>query len=161
MVIKPVISQAELDRQICLDLCKQAERLFHEFDELNADMYANQMGQYNAQDAGIPADKKLEPRPKWQKKWAMPQEVYHWLRMAKPDGVTNFSQNLDFMRWFRNRHDWMKPFELADKPWQDIAGGTSEGGGPLPKEERDRLAKENAVVMDKDGNRHKAGETKC
>ena len=162
--IKPALSQDELQRQICASLIQETDRLYKMFEEYNGETYAAQMRKYNSEHDVVTADKKLEPRSGFVRKWAMPQEMYHWLRGIRPDGVKNFAHNLDYMRFLRNRHDWMKPFELADKPWQDIAGGTSAAGGVLPKEERDRLTKENELAMDSDGKLHRANnqeQAKC
>lgn len=90
-------------------------------------------------------------------KWSMPQSVYHFLKMVRPDGVAQFDQNLDFMSWMKRRYPWFSGYELADKPWQDIApGGSASQSAPLPKEKRDELAKKNAIILDEHGKPIKA-----
>ena len=149
VVLKPGLSQEEIERQVCLELCDKAEALFNEFNGIKQNLYAAQMSKYAERNlGGIASDKKLEPKPKWPLKWVMPQEVYHWLRLVKPDGMANFDKNLDFMRWFQKKNDWFKKFELADKQWEDIADGVSTAGGPKSTAERIAMAKKNATVMD-------------
>jgi hypothetical protein len=85
----------------------------------------------------------------------MPTEFYQTLKMLKPDGIP-FDQNQDFMRFLKQRYSWFN-FPLADVPWQDLSKGVSgPGRGPLPKEERARLARENATILDDKGNMVKA-----
>lgn len=51
--------------------------------------------------------------------YAMPLHVHDKLRNAQPDGMKNFDDNIDFMKFLQNRgseHEWLKKFPLATEP---------------------------------------------
>lgn len=58
-------------------------------------------------------------RNKFRLVYAMPLHVHDKLRTMEPDGMKNFDQNMDFMKFLKNRgneHEWLKAYPLATEP---------------------------------------------
>lgn len=140
---------SEIERRICIELCEKAEAMVQEFFSLERQFsHAETMKGYLET---VPTVGKFEKPGGYQLKFAVPQDVHHLLRMAKPDGMADYEHNYDFMRHLQKKCDYMKLFPLADKPWEDIAEGVSQAGAPKTRTERAALAERNATVLDEFG----------
>lgn len=147
---------SDVDRRIIIELFDRINAIFMRFQEAMVQEHAATMKEYGNLKPAEPGPFEKHNGPIL--KWAMPQEVYSWLKQVQPDGCTDFTQNMDFMSWLKKTYPWFAQFELADKNWQDVAPGHSTMSGPKSQEERRRIAQENAVIMNDRGEVVKASE---
>lgn len=119
--IKPSLSNEEVERLAIDCILKAAEDGLLNFNTVRQLEYDEQMRKYQ-ESAPVEAGKFTTPKKGFQLKFAMSQDEYHWHRLVAPDGMKNFDQNLNYMKFLKDNYPRHKNFPLIDKPWEDIAG---------------------------------------
>ena len=142
---------SDADRRVILELCDMADKAFNMVANLRHEEYGRQTLDYVhslPQRGEFEADKGPLKRL-----FTVPQEFHHALRAIMPDGI-RYEKNGDFLRYLMRKYPWFREANpLADKTWEEVATGSSQPGtGIKPKEERQKLAQENALILDERGN---------
>lgn len=136
----------DVDRRIFNSLLDQIDVLWNELANLRGPEYATRMREYGMLSKAVGQDAQWGTRL-----MSVPQDLHHALLAVRPDGI-RYTKNTDFIRFLMNRFPQFKEANpLADKKWEDVSPGTSRKGGPLPQADRQRLARENELILDEHG----------
>lgn len=150
-------SLSDTDRKVILELCEQADHLFQMMANLRQPQYGRETLDYvNA----LPQKGDFEKgNSKFVRLRSLPRDFHHALLSVMPDGI-KYDKNGDFLKYLMKRYPWFREANpLGDKTWEEVASGSSEKStGVLPKEQRDKLAAENSLILDEHGNFVKASE---
>lgn len=134
----------DLDRRILNDLLQRCEDVLVLYSKTMGPQYERMMKEAEAYEA--PSKGAFEKQTGYVKRFSMPQELYQIFKQVKPDGIP-FDQNKDFMVFAQKRYPMFARFKLMAEKWENVSTGISQHGGPLPKAERERLARENALIL--------------
>lgn len=133
----------DIDRRILNDLLQRTEDMLTLYSQTMGPEYERLMKESESEEV---TKGDFEKQTGYVKRFSMPQALYQIFKQVKPDGIP-FDQNEDFMKWAQVRYPMFHRFKLMAQRWENVSNGISGHGGPLPKAERERKARENALIL--------------